>query len=35
MVSVPVWDWVVVAIYRWAHSDRGHFELVPFDQIMQ
>ena len=29
MVSIRVWDWVIMVIFRWGHSDRGHFDLVP------
>ena len=29
MVSFQVWYWVIMAIFRWGHSSRGHFDLVP------
>ena len=28
MVSIPVWNWVMMVIFRWRHSDREHFDLV-------
>ena len=31
MVSIRVWDWVIMVIFRWGHSDRGHFDLVPLN----
>ena len=29
MVSIRVWDWVIMVIFRWGHSDRGQFDIVP------
>ena len=31
MVSIRVWDLVIVLIFRWGQSDRGHFDIVPFN----
>ena len=32
IVSIRVWrDLVIMVIFRWGHSDRGHFDLVPLD----
>ena len=30
MVSIRDWDLVIMVIIRWGHSDRGHFDIVPF-----
>ena len=29
MFSIRVWDWVITVIFRWGHSDWGHFDLEP------
>ena len=26
---IRLWDWAIMVIFRWGHSDRGHFDLVP------
>ena len=28
MVSIRVWVWVIMVIFRWGHSDWGHFNLA-------
>ena len=30
MVSIRVLNWVLMVIFTWGHSDRGHFDIVPF-----
>ena len=35
MISIQVWEWVIMLIFRWGHFDRGHFDLIPFNSALE